>query len=97
MEPVGAMRCSHPDYAARAKFSGIGKPSAKSLNSKGNDAYPSSAIVVAVCEDGRPFEEVAGFLCRSGTVEEARRKAEDHYTRHPLLPISRRAHSRSSF
>jgi hypothetical protein len=35
------------DHAARAKFSGIGKPSAKSLNSNGRDAYTSAAIVVA--------------------------------------------------
>jgi hypothetical protein len=26
---------------------------------------------------GRSIEEVAGFLCRSGTVEEVRRKAEE--------------------
>jgi hypothetical protein len=26
---------------------------------------------------GRPIEEVAGFLCRSGTVEEVKRKAEE--------------------
>jgi hypothetical protein len=26
---------------------------------------------------GRSIEEVAGFLCRSGTVEEVRRKADE--------------------
>jgi hypothetical protein len=26
---------------------------------------------------GRPIEEVASFLCRSGTVEEVKRKAEE--------------------
>jgi hypothetical protein len=26
---------------------------------------------------GRPIEEVAGFLCRSGTVEEVKRKADE--------------------
>jgi hypothetical protein len=26
---------------------------------------------------GRSIEEVAGFLCRSGTVEEVKRKAEE--------------------
>jgi hypothetical protein len=28
-------------------------------------------------QHGRSIEEVAGFLCRSGTVEEVRRKAEE--------------------
>jgi hypothetical protein len=42
-------------HAARARFSGIGSPSAKSLNSSGNASYLSAAIVVAVCEDGRPL------------------------------------------
>jgi len=41
-----------PNHAARAKFSGIGSPRAKSLNSIGNDSCLSAAIVVAVCEDG---------------------------------------------
>jgi hypothetical protein len=42
-----------PRHAARAKFSGIGKQSAASLNSSGKVAYLSAAIVVAVCEDRR--------------------------------------------
>jgi hypothetical protein len=28
-------------------------------------------------EHGRSIEEVAGFLCRSGTVDEVRRKAQE--------------------
>jgi hypothetical protein len=40
----------------------------------------SRALELALFMDakyGRSIQEVAGFLCRSGTVEEVRRKAEE--------------------
>jgi hypothetical protein len=54
-------------HAARAKFSGIGKQSAASLNSKNNDTYLSAAIVVAVCEDGKPLASF-GAKPRSNSI-----------------------------
>jgi hypothetical protein len=54
-------------HAARAKFSGIGKQSAASLNSKDNDTYLSAAIVVAVCEDGKPLASF-GAKPRSNSI-----------------------------
>src|SRR6476646_10434577 len=52
-EPAAPL--SNSFHAARAKLSGIGNPSAINLNSTGSDTYLSAAIVVAVCEDGRPL------------------------------------------
>jgi hypothetical protein len=46
-----------------------------------NDGKPWSEMDVFDLRNslayGRSIEEVAGFLCRSGTVEEVRRKAEE--------------------
>src|SRR5262245_52503814 len=41
-------------HAARAKFS-TNNPRANSLSSNGSNPYLSAAVVVAVCEDGRPL------------------------------------------
>jgi hypothetical protein len=46
-----------------------------------NDGKPWSEIDLFDLRNslayGRPIEEVAGFLCRAGTVEEVKRKAEE--------------------
>ncbi len=49
----------------------------------GRDQLDRSASITASVQStrmgcgGESIEEVAGFLCRSGTVEEVRRKAEE--------------------
>jgi hypothetical protein len=39
-------------HAARANFSGMGKPSSIIRNSNGNVSFPSATNVVAACEGG---------------------------------------------
>jgi len=42
-----------------------------------NDGKPGSEDLKNSLAQGESIEEVAGFLCRSGTVDEVRRKAEE--------------------